>query len=242
MANGLPIDDPLSGYNPKDPWVNREPRFYKDIIVDGDQIVTSTGAGLDRFAQLYNGGRHKGGNSGSVTGYLYKKWTPMGCNPWDNKWWNFQAYNPFMRLADVYLMYAEAVLQGYGTPQGSAPGSITAEQALNVIRNRAQLPNLDSKFTGSKQAFMEELIRERAVELAFEGHRFFDLRRWNLWQETKYKEKTAIDFDRDPITKKPINIMERVVVTRVADKKHNWLPFQVSYTKQYKEFPQNPGW
>ena len=241
MANGLPIDDPASGYDPNDPWTGREPRFYKDIVIDGDQMVTSTAGGLDRFAQLYNGGRHKGGSLGSVTGYYYKKWTPVGCNPWDNKWINFQSYTPIMRLADVYLMYAEAVLQGYGTPQGSVPGSITAEQALNVIRNRAQLPNLTSTYTATKDKFMGEIIRERAVELAFESHRFFDLRRWNLWQETKYKEKTALDFDRGP-DGKPVNITERVVVTRVADKKHNWLPFQVSYTKLYKEFPQNPGW
>lgn len=241
MANGLPIDDPDSGFNPDDPWVGREPRFYKDIVVDGDQMVTSTAAGPDRFAQLYNGGRHKGGTQGSVTGYYYKKWTPVGCNKWDNKWGNFQAYVPYMRLADVYLMYAEAVLHGYGTPQSSVPGSITAEQALNVIRNRAQLPNLDAKFTGSKEVFMEALINERAVELAFESHRWFDLRRWNLASEMKYREKTALDFDRDA-NNKPINMTERVVVTKVFEKKHNWLPFQVSHTKLYPEFQQNPGW
>jgi len=128
MANGLPIDDPNSNYNPNDPWTGREPRFYKDIVVDGQQMVTSTSAGLDRFAQLYNNGRHKGGTQGSVTGFYYRKWTPMGCNPWDNKWGNFQSYIPYMRLADVYLMYAEAVFHGYGTPQSSAPGCMTAEE------------------------------------------------------------------------------------------------------------------
>lgn len=241
MVNGLPIDDPASGYDPNDPWANREPRFYKDIVVDGNQMVTSTAAGPDRFAQLSNGGRHKGGTQGSVTGYYYKKWTPVGCNKWDNRWGNFQAYVPFMRLGDVYLMYAESVLHGYGSAQSSVPGSITAEEALNVIRNRAQLPNLDAKFTGTKEAFMEAIINERAVELAFESHRWFDLRRWNLAGEEKYRLKTALDFDRGA-DGKPINMTERVVVTRVFEKKHNWLPFQVSHTKLYPEFTQNPGW
>ena len=54
-------------------------------------------------------------------------------------------------------------------------------------------------------------------------------------------EKTAIDFDRAP-NNKPINIRERVVVTRVAEKKHNWLPIQVNFTRMFKDFPQNPGW
>ena len=241
MANGLPIDDPASGYDPDDPWANREPRFYKDIVIDGDLMVNSTAAGPDRFAELYNGGRHKGGTQGSVTGYYYRKWTPVGCNRWDNRWGAFQAYVPYMRLADVYLMYAESVLHGYGTPQSSVPGSLTAEQALNIIRNRAQLPDLDAKFTGSKEVFMEALINERAVELGFESHRWFDLRRWNLAGETKYKVKTAIDFDRDG-NGKPINLTERVVTTRVFEKKHSWLPIQVSYTRLYPEFPQNPGW
>ena len=241
MANGLPIDDPASGYDPNDPWANREPRFYNDIVVDGDQMVVSTAAGPDRFAQLYNGGRHHGGSQGSVTGYYYKKWTPQGCNKWDNKWGNFQAYVPYMRLADVYLMYAEAVLHGYGTAQSSVSGSMTAEQALNVIRNRAQLPNLDARFASTKDAFMEAIINERAIELAFESHRWFDLRRWNIAGELKYREKTAIDFDRD-LNGKPINITERVVVTKVFEKKHNWLPFRLSDTKLYEEFPQNPGW
>ena len=241
MANGLPIDDPASGFNPLDPWTGRDPRFYKDIIIDGDQLVASSAAGLDRYAQLYNGGRHKGGSKGSTTGFYYKKWSPLGCNQWEQKWNAFQAYVPFLRLADVYLMYAEAVLQGYGSASASVPGSLTAEAAVNIVRNRATLQNLTSNYTAPKEKFMETIIRERAVELAYEGHRFHDLRRWNISGETKYREKTALDFDRGT-NGKPINIKERVVITRVFDKKHNWLPFQVSFTKLYKEFPQNPGW
>ena len=245
MANGLPLDDPASGYNPNDPWTGRDPRFYVHIVVDGNLMVNSSAAaGLpDKYALLYNGGRHKGGTQGSVTGYYYKKYTPVGCNPWDNKWGAFQAYQPILRLADVYLMYAEAALWGYGSASGTVAGSgLTAEQAFNVIRNRAQLPAIDSKFTGTKESFMQEIIRERAVEHAFEGLRWFDLRRWNLNGDPKYINKTAIDFDRDPVTKKPVNIQERVLVTRVVEKKHNWVPFVVGYTKLYKEWPQNPGW
>ncbi len=51
MANGLPIDDPASGYDPNDPWANREPRFYSDIAVDGDKMVASAAAGPDQYIQ-----------------------------------------------------------------------------------------------------------------------------------------------------------------------------------------------
>ena len=242
MANGLPLDDPDSGYDPSDPWSNRDPRFYVDIVYDGVQMANSTAAGSDRFAELYNGGRHKGGIKGSVTGYYLKKFTPLGCNPWDKQWGAIQSYPPIMRLGDVYLMYAEAALWGYGSASGSAPSSgLTAEQAFNTIRNRSQLPNITSKYTATKESFMQEIIRERAVELGFEGQRWFDLRRWNILGNPEYIYKTAIDFDRGG-DGKPVNMQERVVVTRVVEKKHNWVPFQVSYTKLYEDFPQNPGW
>ncbi len=241
MANGLPIEDPNSGYDPNDPWTNREPRFYKDIVVDGDKLVENAAAGSDQFAQLYTGGRHRVGSQASVTGYYYKRISPIGCNQWDKLYDNFQAYVPFLRLADVYLMYAEAVLQGYGSASSSVSGSITAEQAVNIIRNRAQLPNLTSSYTDTKDAFMGAIIRERAVELAFEGERWCDLRRWNLSGDPRYLDKTAIEFDRGT-DGKPTNIRERVIVTRTVEKKHNWLPIQTSFTEIYAGFPQNPGW
>ncbi len=244
MANGLPLDDPQSGFNPDDPWKGRDPRFYNDIILDGDEMVISTAsaAAADKYAQLYRGGRHKVGSGGSVTGYYTKKFVPKGCNSWDNKWTNWQCERPYMRLADVYLMYAEAALWGYGAVSGSVPGSgLTAEQAINVIRNRAQLPNVSAKFSANQTLFMQEIMRERAVELSFEGHRWFDLRRWNVNTDPKYLIKTALDFDRGT-DGKPVNIEERVLTIRVAEKKQNWLPFQVSWTKLYQEFTQNPGW
>lgn len=242
MANGLPLDDPASGYDPADPWKGRDPRFYKDIAVDGDQIHSA--AGPDQYAQLYNGGYHRSViNPPSVTGYYARRFGPIGPD-WSNARADaLQAYVPFLRLADVYLMYAEAVnfAAGGGPQAKSSNFSLTAEEAVNKIRNRAQLPNLTPKYTASKDAFFEQLIRERAVELAFEGARFCDLRRWNLNGDPRFLNKTAIDFDRGP-GGKPINIRERVIITRTAEKKHNWLPIQVNFTRMFKDFPQNPGW
>lgn len=241
MANGLPIDDPNSGYDENDPWANREPRFYLHLYVDGDKMVESNAAGVDQYAQLFNGGRHRGGNQGSVTGYFCKKYTPLGVNRWDNRWGNHMAYRPWLRLADVYLMYAEAALHGYGSANSGTSGSLTALEALDAIRLRAQLPALTPEYH-SNEKFMEAIITERAVEFAYENAaRFMDLRRWNLASELKYRQKTAIDFDRGP-DGKPINLQERVVVERVVEAKHNWLPLPVEDVNLYYEFQQNPGW
>lgn len=243
MANGLPIEDPRSGYDPNDPWTNREPRFYKDIVVDGDKIMDCNCD--DAYAQLYNGGRHRSQiNPASVTGYYERRYAPIGPDFTTSKANGLQAYVPYLRLADIYLMYAEAVLyaKGGGSPQSTSGNySMTAVKAVNVIRNRAQIPDLDAKYTSDKKMFFEAIMRERAVELAFSGARFLDLRRWNLNGDTRFLNKTAIDFDRGP-NGKPINISERVIVKRVIGKKNNWLPIQTEYLHMFKGFTQNPGW
>jgi hypothetical protein len=241
MANGLPLDAAGSGYNITDPWSGRDPRFYKCITYDGVRIIQGTGNVDYRFANLYNGGNLRRDNDASRTGYLVGKFVTNKCNNVDNEWNNINIIIPYLRLADVYLMYAEAVLHGYGTPQDSYPGYLSAIEAVNKIRQRANMPDIDARYLGSKDDFMGELIRERAVELAFEGLRWHDLRRWMLAGEKKYKEKTAIDFDRGA-DGKPINLRERLVITRVFDQKHNWLPLPTNQVNLYPSFGQNPGW
>ena len=241
MANGLPIEEAGSGYDINDPWTGRDPRFYKTITYDGVRLIRGTANAAYRFANLYNGGNLRLDNTASRSGYLVRKFVTDGCNNTDNEWNNINIIIPYLRLADVYLMYAESVLHGYGTPQSSHPNSLTAVSAVNTIRERAGVPPVDARFLGSKDAFMSELMRERAVELAFEGLRWHDLRRWKIADQKKYVEKTVIDFDRGP-NGKPINLRERVVVTRVFEKKHNWLPLPTSQVNLYPTFGQNPGW
>lgn len=242
MANGLPINDPESGYDPNNPWENRDPRFYKEIVVDGDRIHQSLGD--DTYAQLYNGGRHRNViNPPSVTGYYNKKFVPMGETFNTSVANGLASYVPYLRLADIYLMYAEAVLfSPGGSPSATSSNySMTATEAMNKVRNRSLLPDLNPKYTANNNVFFEEIVRERAVELHMEGARFCDLRRWNRNGDPRYLDKTAIDFDRGT-DGNPINLRERVIVRRTVEKKHNWLPIQVAFTTQYEGFPQNPGW
>jgi len=242
MSNGLPIDDPDSGFNPNDPWVGRDPRFYKTYVIDGEKF--SNIRAVDFFAQLHNTGYHRTGiNPPTVTGYYQKKFNGLAPDFTVAIAGQIMAFVPYLRLADVYLMYAEAVLfSPNGTPGSTSSNyTMTAAQAVNVVRNRATLPNLAAKYTANRDVFFEELVKERAVELMLEGQRFCDLRRWNRIGDPRYLNKTAVDFDR-ATNGKPVNIVERVVVRRVADKKHNWLPIQVKFTTLYEGFPQNPGW
>jgi hypothetical protein len=264
MANGLPLPDditqadPESGYDPEFPWEGRDPRFYHDILYDGVQVVEGSlppnvNAEEVRFSNLYTGGSYRDVNFGSRTGYVNQKFIPLTANQFDRKYdygYALHLMVPYMRLADVYLMYAEAALMGYGSPQSSSPNyNKTALEAVNFIRARAGVDPVHSNFTGSVQDFLPELRRERAVELAFERHRFNDLRRWLLLIEYPYTIKTSHEFDRaasfdpaNPRENRVLNLREEVILERNFSEKHYWLPLKVSDVSLCPEFYQNPGW
>jgi hypothetical protein len=259
MANGLPIPDmakhdPTSGYNPEYPWKGRDPRFYNDIVFDGVKCVQgATTDEANRYANLYTGGSYRNISTGSRTGYLLYKFIPRTANKYDNGYSYDKSLNihlPYMRLADIYLMYAEAAAQGYGSPTGKSPAySKTAVEAINVIRDRAGVGHVAAQYLTSLETFMPELRRERAVELAFEGHRFNDLRRWMQLIESPYTLKTSVEFDRagtlnttDPKENRVLNLREKVILERKFTTKHYWLPLKNADANMYLEFTQNPGW
>lgn len=261
MANGLPIPswteaDPVSGYDPTHPWKDRDPRFYKIFGYDGAQIVKDDAGTLEeevKYASLYSKGdmRNHGGGKANQTGFVELKWVPLiakQCGTY-NEYEICMALS-FMRLADVYLMYAEAVANGYGTPTSKASSYyMTAADAVNIIRQRAGVPNVDARYMGDTQSFMSELRRERAVELAFEGHRFHDLRRWLLLTERPYTYKTRLEFDRapgidynNPKDNRVTNLREEVILERQLEDRHYWFPLPTADVNIYPEFGQNPGW
>jgi hypothetical protein len=250
MANGLSIEDDLSGnygtptYDPASPFANRDPRFYKWLIIDGDSLADRTPDRPENWtAKLYVGGAHDHtgmDHRGSQTGYFFKKFYPT----WAGAWYSAPLTSSMpwrirMRLTDIYLMYAEALHAGQQNAR-TAPDSynLTAEQALNILRNRAGVPDVNLSIADDPNKFMDEIRRERAVELSYEGHRWVDIRRWSVAHLDKYRIKTALDFPEDHSY-----FTEVVLIDRVCEyPKHFWLPFETSQTQIYEGFPQNPGW
>src|SRR5690606_41051288 len=135
-----------------DAWTGRDPRFYHDIVYDGvrmNQGATSTRE-APRFANLNTGGSYRDENAGSRTGYVLGKFIPRTTNYEDFGHDNDHFIHiSFMRLADIYLIYAEAVANGYGSPNATSPdwpGGRTAVQAINTVRARAVVRVVHSKF------------------------------------------------------------------------------------------------
>lgn len=252
MANGLPLDDPDSGFDPTHPYRGRDPRFYHDIVFDGERYIESSyayGYEDQQYTTLYSGGLQRNEESGSRTGYFCQKLVPHTGNAVDKvcEDWGvgFKSYLPYMRVADVYLMYAEACAAMGGARAKSTTFNKTAEDALNVLRDRVGAGHVGDKYTADRKLFMDEVRRERACELAFEGFRVFDLQRWLLVTEEKYAKKTSQEFDRvsqtdDPRDIEVANWREELILKRDLDEKHYFLP--LPHKDLNDKVTQNPGW
>jgi hypothetical protein len=260
MANGLPLDDPDSGFDPKHPFKNRDPRFYHDIVFDGFKYINMTIAKEEddyqfKYIQMYTGSNLRSSASqGCRTGYYCQKLVPHQANKYDGMYnWGgaLQCDLPYMRLADLYLMYAEAGAAVQGANYKSSKLDLTAVDAINVLRNRVDAGHVADKFVADQKKFMDEVRRERAVELAFEGFRWNDLQRWLLLTEYPYNIKTSQEFKRvgnydftknDPRDAEVTGWSEKRIVTRDFSEKHYLLPLKESDVYLYPEFGQNPGW
>ena len=262
MANGLPLDDPDSGFDPKHPFKNRDPRFYHDIVFDGFKYINTTIDAVKepkvaalQYIPMYSGSELRSSASqGCRTGYYCQKLVPHQANKYDGMYnWGgaLQCDLPYMRLADLYLMYAEAGAAVQGANYKSSKLDLTAVDAINVLRNRVDAGHVADKFVADQKKFMDEVRRERAVELAFEGFRWNDLQRWLLLTEYPYNIKTSQEFKRvgnydftknDPRDAEVAGWSEKRIVTRDFSEKHYLLPLKESDVYLYPEFGQNPGW
>ena len=260
MANGLPLDDPNSGFDPTHPFKNRDPRFYHDIVFDGFQYINTTIAKDDpdyqfKYVQMYTGSNLRSSSSqGCRTGYYCQKLVPHQANKYDGMYnWGgaLQCDLPYMRLADIYLMYAEAGAAVQGANYKSNKCNLTAVDAINVLRDRVEAGHVADKYAANQQKFMDEVRRERAVELAFEGFRWNDLQRWLLLTEYPYNIKTSQEFKRvgnydftknDPRDAEVTGWSEKTILTRDYSEKHYLLPLKQDDVYLYPEFGQNPGW
>ncbi|MBO5059243.1 MAG: RagB/SusD family nutrient uptake outer membrane protein [Prevotella sp.] len=278
MANGQPIYlvrngeyvlNPESGWDPEHPYKDRDPRFYHDIVFDGFHYVINEEnlnpeQKKNAYCSLYTDGSMRSVSNGSSTGYFIQKLIPHQCNIGD-KWYdwdhNLQGYLPYMRLADIYLMYAEAraaVAKSVADIKSKTDYcSLSAVDAINALRDRVSsgewpMEHVQANLMDTREHFIDEVRRERAVELAFEGFRWCDLQRWLLLTESPYTLKYSHEFERlekddwfkkhDPKDARVGNFHKENLILRRLESKHYWFPLPDKDTHLYEGFPQNPGW
>ena len=274
MANGQPIYlvqnghyvvNPKAEWDPTHPYKGRDPRFYNDIVFDGFHYVLKTDnlnseQKKHEYCSLYTDGAMRSIDNGSSTGYFIQKLIPHQCNHGDN-WYDYgmalQSYLPYMRLSDVYLMFAEA-MAGFATDMKDLKQSSTycpsysAVAAINALRDRVGMEGVQDNFLDTREHFIDEVRRERTVELSFEGFRWNDLQRWLLLTEPPYTIKYSHEFERmqkadwfkknDPKDAEVANFHTKTLIKRPLEAKHYWFPFPEKDVYLYEGFKQNPGW
>lgn len=210
-------------------WENRDPRMRYSIGVDGDRVGDRAG-----LLQFYKGGRDDNGNT--PTCYFVKKFWPYNVNNKDNQWQGYRYNTPHTRLAEVYLLYAEALAAQNKINTTAGGAGIDAVQAINVVRKRAGMPEITANATGYS-SFMELVRNERWVELCFEGHYWYDIRRWYIAHELE-KGIYTLKFSRDYK-----DLTRQQIATRIFENpRHYWMPIPLEQTQIYAEYSQNPGW
>lgn len=225
----------LPGWDASKPYEKVDPRLQKTIVVNGS---TWNGRTIESHIGGIDGTDKKGA---SRTGYYLKKFlSPNLALTGANQGRSMKAW-VFFRYTEAFLNYAEAMNEAFGPDYTDATYTMSAREALDKIRQRADV-NLPAIQSGlNKDEFREIVKRERRVELAFEDHRAWDLRRW------KEGEKLGEPIKGVRITKNVDNSLsydfDYTVEDRVFSEKMYFYPIpQSEINKNPEVLKQNPLW
>lgn len=208
-------------YDPKHPWDGREDRFYSCILYQGAMLqgraIDISENGIDNI------------NIGSIirTNYFTNKYLDPNHNMTTHATWTYRRF-AIMRTAELYLNLAEALNESEGPTE-------RVREYVNIVRRRAKCKELPSGL--SKDEMREKIRHERRIELCFENHRFWDVRRWKIAENVDNKTVHRVAVDADG------NITYPVFQNRVFNpEKHYLFPIPQSEIDKNRALEQNPGW
>ena len=214
----------------EDPYEGLDPRFALTVVKNGDEWPTN--GAQKKAIETWVGGFNASPKYGATpTGYYLRKFVDGSCvTTADNQTTRRHTWILF-RLGEMYLDYAEAVFNATGSANDATYG-LTANDAVNKLRTRSGIDM--PKFTEDGEEWVERYERERLVELAFENHRFWDVRRWK--KGDKYFRTIQV------ATISPSLVLKRTTVNRQWDDKYYLYPIPQSEIKKNPNLTQNPGW
>lgn len=228
MANGKPITDPTSGYDPQNPYANRDPRLYATVFYNGARW-------LGRSVETFEGGQDKPGGTHQQTrtGYYLRKF--MGDFKNTNVYSNHSDDDILFRYAEVLLNYAEALNEYLPTPNQDV------YNAVEAIRKRAGL-NPYQLAPGLTRDQMRTIIHnERRKELAFEDQRYYDVRRWKeadtAFNKTLHEE-LIYQLGSGQLTYQAVPVFNMVF----QSPRMYFAPIPYSEVVKNRNMIQNPGW
>lgn len=215
------------------PYDNRDPRLAMTVILNNSQWK-------GRAVEAYTGGREgRGVDRATKTGYYLKKYVDENLDLVQNKT-SVHTWILF-RLSEIYLNYAEAMNEAYGPDQDPQGFGLTAIEAVNKVRDRAsvKMPLL-SAGQWNAATLRDKLRNERRVELAFEEHRYWDVRRWELGVALFNTPVYGVNITRINATTFTYEKVE--VEGRVFQPKMYWYPIPQAEKMKSSALTQTPGW
>jgi hypothetical protein len=237
MDNGKVITDPTSGYDPNNPYAKRDPRLAATILYPGAPYVPAGGSTPLYFDPLGSSSPdyYASGNNTSPSAYVVKKYT-SNLSDFDNL---FQSglNITVIRYAEILLSFAEAKIES-----GQIDASVYS--AINLIRTRAGMPSVNQAVYNSQATLRSLIRRERRVEFAFEGLRWFDIKRWKIGSQVMngavYGARLGtVDAKTGKYTVTGENL--KVETRAFSDKNYLW-PVPQAEIDINKSLTQNPGY
>lgn len=224
--------DQLPGWDASKPYENRDPRLQASVVVNMSNWN-------NRLIEAYIGGKDgKGVERATRTGYYLKKFLS---NPLDliNNQTTVHAWILF-RYAEILLNYAESMNEAFGPDADPQGYGLTARQAVNKVRARPGV-NMPEVEAVTKDEMRDKVRQERRVELAFEEHRFWDVRRWKIAESTLGAPLKGMEITMNADSTFSYSPIE--VEKRVFDAKMYLYPIpQEEINKSAGVIKQNPGW
>ncbi len=254
--------DPVSGWDPQNPYANRDPRLYQTVFYNQSPWPARSGViyqvwQRDPASSLTaDGGQYLTGWYN--TGFYTRKFLDAYANlkAWGTNL-NVNHNYPIIRYAEILLNYAEAVNEAFGTPDIVPPGyPMSARDAVNLIRERAAFPaytktvppgmpvkakgkSMPPVPSGLTQSEMRRKIRhERRIEFAYEEQRFWDVRRWKIAEETEKIYVQRVYKKDDGSFRYDAELLE----IRLWNDKYSLFPIWENELQKNKDLVQNPGW
>ena len=232
MANGYPIGNGSSAYNPGSPYTGRDPRLRSYVLYNAHPDLTSLRTGTQSTTP--DGILIRA--TSTRTGYYLRKTLRWDVSLTPGAVTGRNRYTPRIRYTEMYLSYAEAANEAWG-PKGTGPNAFSAYDVIKAIRVRAGVG------AGNNHAYLEEcaldkakmreLIRnERRLELCFEGFRFWDLRRWKADLNESAQGMDVNGSVYSPFTAE----------TRAFQNYMIYGPVPYSEVLKYNKLTQNAGW
>lgn len=220
-----------ANYNDQEYWKDRDPRFYNNIVYHGStfgETYNNKLVNFDKNPAVPN--RTHGDWPGFKTSFMVHKFVNEALGASASV--TYQPVHPIIRLADLYLLYAEALSEYNSGPNGEAL------EYFNMIRDRSGMPDYNPEnYEGvsAQEKFHNAIKYERKVEFFMEGQRYFDLRRWKDGEELNL-DMAGIQIYDGVVSRIDINW------TNVFPERMYFHPFHTDWVNNTPGLYQNPGY